>query len=345
MENNPTYYTDLISRYFSGELAGGELKILSDWLRADSANRDLFREYQSTWHLLAKSGIDSAIKLDEEWEILQNRIERGSSGSEIPQKRIAAEMAEKNGFFVFRNLWKAAAVIIVLVASSLMLYFFFAKPNDIVLTARAGNMMIRLPDGSEVALNLGSTITYPEKFTGNKRRIEISGEAYFNVKHDKTKPFVISSGDARVEVLGTSFNVNTRAASGNIEVVLTTGKVAVYFKEHKAEKVILAPGEKAEIEKSGQKILKSANSDPNYMAWKTKKLVFENTTLEAIVATLNNVYHSNIKRPDTELANCRVTVTFNNQPISAVLNVLQKTLDLKITESATSVEISGKGCQ
>ena len=232
----------------------------------------------------------------------------------------------------------------VLVASSFILYYYFAKPQNIVLTANAGNMLVRLPDGSLVALNLGSTITYPEKFTGGKRKIEISGEAYFNVKHDKAKPFVIASGNARVEVLGTSFNVNTQAASGNIEVVLTSGKVAVYYEERKAEKVVLAPGEKAEIEIAGQKIVKTTNSDHNYMAWKTRKLVFDNTTLEEIVLTLNSVYHADIRLTNSELAGCRITATFSDQPLSGVLNVLQKTLDLKITESATSIEISGNGC-
>lgn len=344
MENNPAYYTDLISRYFSGEIASGELQVLSDWLRADTANRNLFREYQATWHLLAKSGIDSAIDLDKEWITFQGRIKPDSSEAKQSPKLTALKTNKQHRFAGISRLWKIAAAILVLVASSFLLYSYFAKPGNIVVMAKAGNRMVHLPDGSDVALNLGSTITYPEKFTGTKRKIEISGEAYFNVKHDETKPFVISSGDARVEVLGTSFNVNTRAASGNIEVVLTSGKVAVYYKQRKMERVVLAPGEKAEIEMTGQKIVKTTNSDLNYMAWKTKKLVFDNTTLEEIVATLNNVYHSNIKQPDTELANCRVTVTFSDQPLKAVLNVLQETLDLKITESATSVEISGKGC-
>jgi len=344
MKNSPAYYTDLISRYFSGEITSDELQLLSDWLYADTANKDLFREYQSTWQLLAKSGIDSTIKLDDEWNALQRRIKPESTVAENPHKIITLNESEKSRFSGFRGLWRVAAVVMVLLASSFILYYYFAKPRNILLTAKAGNMLMRLPDGTVVALNLGSTIAYPEKFTGGKREIEISGEAYFNVKHDKTKPFIIVSGNARVEVLGTSFNINTQAASGNIEIVLTTGKVAVYYKERKMDKIVLAPGEKAEIEKTGQKMVKTTNSDPNYMAWKTRKLVFDNTTLGEIVKSLNSVYHSNIVLPNSELAGCRVTATFSDQPLKGVLNVLQKTLDLQITESATSVEISGNGC-
>lgn len=345
MDNNTTYYTDLISRYFSGEIAPGELQLLSDWLKADPANKDLFREYQATWRLLAKSGIDDAIDLDKEWNALQRRIKPGSQEEGNQHRLIAHPGNQNNRFSAFRSLRKVAAAVVILVASSFILYYYLTKPQDIVMTAKAGSMLVRLPDGSEVALNLGSTITYPENFTGGKREIEISGEAYFNVKHDKTKPFVISSGIARVEVLGTSFNLNTQAASGKIEVVLTEGKVAVYYKQRKAEKVMLAPGEKAEIEKTGQKIVKTTNPDPNYMAWKTRRLVFEDRTMAEVVHTLNGVYHANISLADSDLAGCRITATFSDQPLSAVLNVLKRTLDLKITESATSFEISGKGCQ
>lgn len=344
MENNPTYYIEMISRYFSGEITGDELQMLSDWLMADKANKDLFREYQATWKLLTKSGIESKIDIEDEWEKLRSRIK-----PEIPVAGASRRMKyqnepEKNRFAGFRSLTKIAATVIVLIASSIILYFYFTQSRNIELTAKAGNMLVQLPDGTIVALNLGSTIIYPEKFAGDKRKVDISGEAYFNVKHDETKPFVISSGDARIEVMGTSFNVNTRASSGKIDVVLTTGKVAVYYKQHKDEKVVLMPGEKAEIEKEGQQIKKTINPDPNYMAWKTKKLVFDNTTLEEIVNTLNSVYHANIVITGNELKACRVTATFSDQPINGVLNVLQKTLDLQINESAKSVEISGSGC-
>lgn len=345
MDNNQIYYTHLITRYFSGEISGDELQLLSDWLLVDSANKDLFREYQATWQLLTKSGIDAAINLDDEWNALQRKIKTERTDTETPHKILTLNESNKNRFSRFRSLWKVAAAITVLFVSSFILYYYATTPWSIVLTAKTGNMFLQLPDGTEVAMNPGSTITYPEKFTGGKREIEISGEAYFNVKHDKAKPFLIISGNARIEDLGTSFNVNTISACGDIEVVVTSGKVAVYYKDWKTEKVVLAPGEKAVIEKTGRKIIKKTNSDPNYMAWKTRKLIFDNTTLSEIVNTLNNVYHSNIKRLPSELADCRLTATFSDQPLKSVLNVLQKTLDLKITESATSIEISGNGCR
>lgn len=344
MDNKPTYYTELISRYLSGEISGEELHLLSDWISADDAHKAVFREYLDTWQLLAKSGIESTINLEDEWDALQSRIKQTNPRIDAEYSAAAQNESEKHRLPGLRNAWKIAAAMVVLLASTFLLYFYFSAPQHIELTAKSGNMMVQLPDGSSVALNLGSTITYPAKFTGGKRKIEISGEAYFNVKHDKTKPFVIASGDARVEVLGTSFNINTQAASGNIEVVLTKGSVAVYYKEKKAERVMLAPGEKAEIAIAGQHIVKTTNTDPNYMAWKTHKLVFDNSTLGEIVLKLNNVYHSNVRLSNGELAGCRLTATFSNQPLSAVLNVLQKTLDLKITENAKSVEISGNGC-
>jgi transmembrane sensor len=259
MDNNQTYYTDLISRYFLDKISGDELQMLSDWLSADTAHQDIFKEYQATWQLLTKSVLDSSVNLDDEWVALQSRIKTHNSGITIPKKRIKPEESEMNRVQGFRSFYRVAAAIIVFVASSFILYFYFTGPRDIVVTAKSGNMFVRLPDGTAVVLNLGSMITYPDKFAGDKRKIDISGEAYFNVKPDKTKPFVIASGDARVEVLGTSFNINTRSSSGKMEVVLTEGKVSVYYKDRKAEKLILAPGEKAEIETAGHRIEKSTN--------------------------------------------------------------------------------------
>lgn len=344
MNDNSTYYTDLITRYFSGEITEDELRLLSDWLKNDPQNSETFRQYQKTWQLVEKQNIQSSINIDEEWVAMKEKMNISSSGNNASAKIISLEQNRKQRIFSLQNSLKVAAALIILLVSSFLLYYYISKPGNIVVTAQAENMEQVLPDGSVVSLHAGSQITYPAKFASNTRNVELKGEAYFKVTHDKTKPFIVSSGDARVEVLGTQFNVNTNSPSGAMEVVLTSGKVSVYYKAKPADNVLLMPGEKAIVNAGQKQISKSANSDINYMAWKTRMLVFDNETLGQVVNTLRNVYQTPITLADAQLSECRVTASFNAQSLESVLQVIKETLDLQLKQNGKEIVISGKGC-
>ena len=340
MNDNSTYYIDLITRYFSGEITEEELRLLSDWLQADPSNKETFRQYQQTWQLIEKQNIGQSVNLDREWQALQSKINTPVSGSGTNGKVIPIKPA-----FTLQKVWKAAAAVIIFLVSGFLLYNYISKPSNIVLTAQASNLEQTLPDGSVISLQKGSQITYPSKFTGGTRNVELNGKAYFKVSHDKTRPFIVSSGNARIEVLGTQFNVNTSKAPGTLEVVLTSGKVSVYYAQKPAENVILMPGEKAVLNASQNQIQKSSNADANYMAWKTRVLVFEDKTLAEVINTLEDVYQVPVILADEKLAGCRVTATFNDQSLESILQVLEETLSLNIKHNGNNLEISGKGCQ
>jgi ferric-dicitrate binding protein FerR (iron transport regulator) len=240
---------------------------------------------------------------------------------------------------------RIAAVFVLIALSSIWFITYLNKPQQKIILADNKSVEATLPDGSHVTLNNGSTINYPSKFIEQKRQISLQGEAYFDVTHDPSHPFVITSGNICIEVLGTSFYVNTNNASGNLEVVLTSGRVAAYYADKPDNRVILNPGERTEISKTGQDFSKSVNTDENYMAWKTKKIVFSDQPLSLIVQQLNKVYHSNIIISRPGIGNCRMTVTFDNQQLDAVLNVVKATLDVDINKKGNTFVISGNGCE
>lgn len=341
MNHPETYYIDLISRYFSGEITEEELRDLSDWTQNDTRNEEIFRQYAKTWQLLESQNLRKTIDINKEWQILQTKINSSvnihSTAENIPDKH-ESKTRPLNFFYS----WKVAAAVAVFLVSSFFLYLLFSKPADIVVTAQNENMQVVLPDGSVVSLYQGSEISYPEKFTSASRKIALKGEAYFKVAHDKTKPFFVTSGDARVEVLGTQFNVNTNTASNTMEVVLTSGKVSVYYKEMPAEKVLLLPGEKAELITEAKKITKTINTDPNYNAWETHYIVFENESLSKAITTLEHVYQIQVMLTDKKLSEYKVTATFDNQTLESVLEVLSTTLDLQVKKDGKSFIISGK---
>lgn len=344
MNGNSTYYTDLITRYFSGETTEEELRLLSDWLKADPQNEELFTQYRKTWLMVEKQKIHSSIDIDHEWKTMQAKMNSDvlPDDSHFKVLPLAKKMSRISSY---RSIWLAAAAVVVLFISTIQLYNFFSKPSNITITAQASNIEQVLPDGSVVSLHAGSQITYPEKFTSGTRKVELKGEAYFEVTHDKTKPFIVASGSARVEVLGTQFNVNTNTSVGTMEVVLTSGKVSVYYKTHPKDNVLLNPGEKAVLRIDQNMISKSTNFDPNYMAWKTKVLVFDNITLAEVVNTLQNAYQTPVKIANPALSECRVTASFDGQSLESVLEVIKETLDLQVKQNGESIEISGKSCR
>ena len=338
MNDNSTYYDQLITRYFSGEIAEDDLRLLSEWLRNDPQHEELFRQYQETWNIIDRQKINSTINNDKEWDVLQAKMNPGN-------RVIPLNQSWNRIISVFKNSWKIAAAITILLASSVLLYLYLSKPAEIVIMAQAKNLEQVLPDGTVVSLHAGSQITYPERFSSKKRNVKLEGEAYFEVAHDKTKPFIVASGDARVEVLGTRFNINTRKSAGIMEVVLTSGKVLVYYKGKPQDNVLLMPGEKAEVFAEKKTISKTTNTDPNYMAWKTRMLVFNDETLKEVVNTLQNVYQTPINITDAQLSGCRVTASFNDQSLQSVMEVLKETLNLQVKQNRNIIELRGNSCE
>lgn len=332
MENDQTYYLDLLTRYFSGETNEEKNRELAEWIKADPANMNLFEEYRSVFHLFSKSVIDSATDLDREWEKINSRLVRDPE----PQK-------EKLSFFFFNpRVIRLAALVIILLIPAYFLVRYLSKPGIVNLGSPYEMVDAVLPDGTRVVLKPGSVLEYPSRFNDDIRSVSLKGEGFFSVGHDASRPFILSMGSTRTEDIGTSFYASSNSTDGSAKIVLTTGRIAVYFNDRPSEKKVLEEGDKAEI--SSDQIIVSKNSDVNYLAWKTRKIIFENDPLDKIIETLDNVYQADIRMKNPGLAGCRLTATFDNQSLGSVLNVIKVTLGLDIKKSGTFIEISGNGC-
>lgn len=172
------------------------------------------------------------------------------------------------------------------------------KPVGIVYntlaTPRGGEFKLRLPDGTDVWLNSASSIRYPTAFTGRERKVEITGEAYFEVAGDKAKPFQVKAGDMNVLVLGTHFNINAYADEGAIATTLLEGSVKVSIGNDKS--VILKPGQQA-VAASKLTIVNNANID-QVMAWKNGFFSFDQADLRTVLRMLERWYDIDVKYPD-----------------------------------------------
>ncbi|MFH0866004.1 MAG: FecR domain-containing protein [Bacteroidota bacterium] len=340
MEKDPTYYHDLTAKYFAGELAGEELSALSAWLSSDAGNQKVFREYKKAWEAIEKSKIE-ALDTDAEWAMLKSKIP-SQRIEEKETKVIKLDTETTTRRIFFRQALRIAAVLIVLAGITFVIINYLKQPpSQKQFIAINEKVEGKLPDGSTVTLNAGSTLDYPEKFTGDERSVKLTGEAFFDVASDKSKPFIVSANDIMVEVVGTSFFVSA-GSNGDVEVIVKTGKVAVYRTDNPSEKKILEPGDKAEFSSDNKIISELKNEDDNFISWKTNVLTFSDDSLSDVVATLNKHYKANISITDDKLKGLKLTGTYTDNSLDQILTLIESTIKIRVTKkSAKQIELSG----
>ncbi|MFH1296505.1 MAG: FecR domain-containing protein [Bacteroidota bacterium] len=349
MNANDTYYPDLITRYLSGEASQEEITELSAWVQTDPANAILFDELRKTWFGVMADQVEQQADLDKEWESFVPNIRHPVSGdfqSESGREPKVIQMVSSKPSWQVRLIRASliAAIALVLLIPSWFAYHYFTRTKVVTVTATSEILDAILPDGSMISLNAHASLAYAEDFGKKHRNIELNGEGYFEVNMDSLLPFVISCGNSRVEVLGTSFYVDARQAAGNMEVILVDGSISVYFDKARSTGKTIIPGEKAELSQTNQRIVVSPNEDPNFLAWKTHHMIFLDDRLDMIINTLNKVYQTDITLANENLASCRLTATFDQQSLESVLNVILVTLDLQAENTPSGIILYGKGC-
>lgn len=186
-------------------------------------------------------------------------------------------------------------------------------------TPVGGQYHIILPDGSEAWLNAASTIKYPLQFEQGQRLIETTGEVYLEIKSDKAKPFIVHTGDQRIEVLGTAFNV--RNYQSTILTTLVHGKIALENKDL-SEQVVLLPGEQSAL--SGTSIVVSKVNTADFTAWKNGIIFTDEVSLKQVCAELERWYGVKFVFPagfqNTELSMNSIN---NKEMLSSVLAALK----------------------
>ncbi|MEM6542980.1 MAG: FecR domain-containing protein [Bacteroidota bacterium] len=197
----------------------------------------------------------------------------------------------------------------------------FGKRFDVILS-----------DGTKVSLNAGTHMKYPVVFSrkGN-RAVTITGEAYFKVEKDSTRPFTVAfSNGFNIEVLGTEFNVSTYAEGVDVETVLVEGSVALSGIDSKQQGVILKPGHKAEWSSDSQNIDIASANIRVYTSWINGELIFKNNKFETIVTKLERAYDVNIDFNAQDFKNKRYDATFdiNIEDVAEVMHHLAKVVPI-----------------
>jgi len=327
---------ELFIKYLNDELTEDEDITLISWLKAGPDHPEILDEYKRTWELMDKVSDIADINLNNEWERQKDEIKSKGIGG-------LTSVDEQKTHFQW-SFFKVAAVFIVLILASITIYYMLPQFTQEKIASKTEIRNILLPDGSEVTLNINSRIKYPTTFDIEERKVYIEGEAFFKVVHNPDAPFRISTTNASIEVLGTSFNVSAYRKREKVEVVVTEGTVALSSKDNPDNKIILDKGTKGVFDPSNNYLVKKSNADRNFLAWKTRRIIFDNDSLSIVLKTLEKIYDRNIILQDQNLEPCTLSVTFENQSLESVLKVIESTLNIELKEEKGSVIVTGEGC-
>lgn len=155
---------------------------------------------------------------------------------------------------------------------------------------RGGEYFLILADSTKVWLNSETTLRFPVQFAADVRNVELNGEAYFEVSKNEKVPFIVTSGNQQVKVLGTQFNLSSYADNQSVYTTLVEGKVEVSLTTNPESKLVLKPNEQSCFSKEEANILKRTVDVTQYIAWKDGRFVFQDQMLEDIMKTLSKWY-------------------------------------------------------
>jgi len=281
-------------------------------------------------------------------ETLKSAIEN-KENSQLLDKihhRIALEESKTiaRRFTLYRNLLKVAAVLIVGLITTTAI--FYNKPEkklnfatiETVKTPYGARTSFKLPDGSEVWLNSGSTISFPKEY-GDIRNTELTGQAYFKVVKDG-KPFIVKTGFGAIEVMGTSFDVNAYSGE-NFKTTLVEGSVKV--RNNTNQETILKPGQQSIINPANEFLIKDVNTELS-TSWREGKLLFVKEPFANVAKALERWYNVKIELQGERLKKLGYTGTIEMETFVEVLELINTTTPIKykFDKNTRILKISGR---
>lgn len=293
---------ELIGKELRNEASEEELATIEDWKSKDKFNNKLHRQYQSIWQSSADLRPEMKIEPIADWhQFLQSQ----------PKK-------SKGQFIKWMGLAASFLLIGLLVRFVFMTFqgtSYEAKPDQIAT--------YMLEDGSTVWLNKRAKITYKQE--GGFRLVDLEGEAFFDVAYDPETPFIISTGDLKTKVIGTSFNVDHE--EDRTIVTVESGKVKVY--DQIDQSVLLTLGMVANYDEQTGKLIEKVGGTLNAFSWKTGILVFDNTSIQDVIIDLEQHFEVELLLENIT-SDAHLTASFDNQSLEDVLSLVEVITEEKI---------------
>lgn len=226
------------------------------------------------------------------------------------------------------------------------------KPLKEVINKSATNLVITMPDGSKAILKPKSRLSYTQSFSGVIREVYLSGEAFFDVKKDPSKPFLVYSNGLITKVLGTSFWIKAYDQDKQVTVLVKTGRVSVFAQktsqtpDPEMEGVVLMPNQKVVFGKENERLTRTLIEKPTLIvsSRELQQFSFNNAPVTQIFAALEKAYGVDIVFDEEVIANCFLTTSLANETLFERLDIICEGIEASYKVVDAQVIISSKGC-
>ncbi|WP_183556749.1 FecR family protein [Mucilaginibacter sp. SP1R1] len=318
---------DILIKYILGEATVPEKRAIETWIVANDANARKFEQVKIILETSKRLAQVSPLDETEAWEKFKEK------------RATRQEPAQVRSINTGNTNWlRIAAAAIFLIGGGWIGYYLLEKqkgnPNDLVSIKTTNTVSVdTLPDGSVVHINKNSGITYAGDFK-SRREIKLTGEAFFEVKHNEQAPFTVHVNDVDVRDIGTAFNVKSK--QHNTEVIVESGIVQV---SKAANSVRLIPHEMVLIKAGDKQLHVEKSTDMLYNYYRSNTFIANSTPLWRLVDMLNEAYGADIKINNEVLRNAPITVTIRYEDsLDKILAVIKGTTpEMRVSKTGNSI--------
>lgn len=314
-------HTEHIIAYLEGKLSIEERIAFDQQMQSSPDFKKEVDDIRFIWETTAELKLHKQINTQQNWKKIS--------------KQIATDKYKKKILSFIRTA--AAVLLIPVLFATYTLFNTVREWNNIPVeqvelnTAYGLISKITLPDGSEVWLNSGSSISYPKRFTKNKRSVQLAGEAYFKVTSDKSNRFDVTTANGlQISAYGTEFNVKAYEDEDKIEATLAKGHVEVSEIGQPVSRT-LRPGEQVTYYKNTSKMEVDKVNLAVETSWKDGKMIFRRANMNEVVQRLARHFNVDIKLEGEELYDYKYSATFTTETLNEILLLLEKTAPIKCT--------------
>ncbi|MEX0662776.1 MAG: FecR domain-containing protein [Balneolaceae bacterium] len=342
----------VIVRYLDNSIDDNELLMLENWLDKSNDNRRALhaadRILKASEETTQESLIDD-LNLEEDWDKILNHI--NADTPEETRARVLHFRKLRKRHQLFSTLLKVAALVLVAFTS---VFFtlqytpqqtaeYSSEPVLREISTNAGERAsIELGDGSRVMMNAATKMVIPETFSASKRSIELEGQAFFDIKSDRSRPFYIHTNNSVVEVIGTSFDVRSYEEGEDVVVVVREGTVELSEHDNPDNNLIVNEGYKGTITRSnGHLMLDMIDDADTYFGWMDGRLIFKDTPIIEVFKDLERWYDISVQYEDVseELMDKKFTADLKTRSIREVFEVIQMSMEIDFEIDGDDVRI------
>ena len=314
------YYRGLCVKAIIGDIQANEKRKLNDWLLRSDDNKREYDKLRVIWQNSIPESEPILPEIDSEWDALNRRLEKDET---MRRKHFPQFDRFKHSLIFGLRLKPALAGTVILIVLAFGLFLLNRqnqiRPQNIIVSTERENKTVKLSDGSTIILNSSSRLEYIEQFDAKAREIKLSGEGYFTVIHEN-RPFIITTDNARITVVGTKFSVNSY--NDKTSVVVREGHVRLSQNKTYAREIDLLKGQRSIVIKNHEP---SAPTDVNadyLLDWINGKFVYDRASLSEIADQLGKYYNVKLTIPDDKIKNLTLTGAFSKSNLDSIVFAL-----------------------